>query len=82
MDALNKKNPVELRARMFAELAQYVAPKRKALDPTRAAINPHVQGNICQPTCVLESNGRSGWLNIRRRKPTALPNRATRARAL
>ena len=30
--ALNKKNPVELRARMFAELAQCVAPKRKALE--------------------------------------------------
>jgi hypothetical protein len=30
--ALNKKNPVELRAKMFAELAQYVAPKRKALE--------------------------------------------------
>jgi hypothetical protein len=28
--AMNKKNPVALRARMFAELAQY-APKRKAL---------------------------------------------------
>jgi hypothetical protein len=30
--ALNKKNSVELRARMFAELAQFVAPKRKALE--------------------------------------------------
>jgi hypothetical protein len=30
--AMNKKIPVELRARMFAELSQYVAPKRKALD--------------------------------------------------
>jgi hypothetical protein len=30
--AMNKNNPVELRARMFAELAQYVAPKRKALE--------------------------------------------------
>jgi hypothetical protein len=30
--AMNEKNPVELRARMFAELAQYVAPKRKALE--------------------------------------------------
>jgi hypothetical protein len=30
--AMNQKNPVELRARMFAELSQYVAPKRKALD--------------------------------------------------
>jgi hypothetical protein len=30
--AMNKKNPVELRGRMYAELAQYVAPKRKALE--------------------------------------------------
>jgi hypothetical protein len=30
--ALDQKNAVELRARMFAELAQYVAPKRKALE--------------------------------------------------
>jgi hypothetical protein len=30
--AMNEKNPVELRGRMFAELAQYVAPKRKALE--------------------------------------------------
>jgi hypothetical protein len=30
--AMNEKNPVELRARMFAELAQYVAPKRKAME--------------------------------------------------
>jgi hypothetical protein len=30
--ALNKKNSVELRAKMFTELAQYVAPKRKALE--------------------------------------------------
>jgi hypothetical protein len=29
--AMNKKNPVELRARMFAEMAQY-APKRKAVE--------------------------------------------------
>jgi hypothetical protein len=28
---MNKKNPVELRARMFAEMAQY-APKRKAVE--------------------------------------------------
>jgi hypothetical protein len=30
--AMNKRNPVELRGRVFAELAQYVAPKRKALE--------------------------------------------------
>ena len=29
---MNRKNPVELRGRMYAELAQYVAPKRKALE--------------------------------------------------
>jgi hypothetical protein len=30
--ALNIKNPLELRAKMFAELAQYVAPKRKTME--------------------------------------------------
>jgi hypothetical protein len=30
--ALNKKNPLELRGRMFSELAQYVAPKRRAVE--------------------------------------------------
>jgi hypothetical protein len=30
--AMNKNNPVELRARMFVELAQYVAAKRKAVE--------------------------------------------------
>jgi hypothetical protein len=30
--ALDKTNSVELRAKMFAELAQYVAPKRKATE--------------------------------------------------
>jgi hypothetical protein len=29
--ALDSNNPPELRGRMFAELAQYLAPKRKAL---------------------------------------------------
>lgn len=30
--AMDKKNPPDLRGRMFAELAQYVAPKRKAVE--------------------------------------------------
>jgi hypothetical protein len=30
--AMNKKTPIEIRARLFSELAQYVAPKRKALE--------------------------------------------------
>jgi len=30
--AMDANNPPELRGRMFAELAQYIAPKRKALE--------------------------------------------------
>lgn len=30
--ALDPQNPIELRARMFSDLAQYVAPKRRAVD--------------------------------------------------
>ena len=30
--ALDPQNPVELRARMFSDLAQYIAPKRRAVD--------------------------------------------------
>jgi hypothetical protein len=30
--AMNKRNPIEIRGRMYAELAQYIAPKRKALE--------------------------------------------------
>lgn len=32
--ALDLTNPVDLRAKMFAELAQYIAPKRKATEHT------------------------------------------------
>ena len=30
--AANKEHPIELRAKMYAELAHYVYPKRKAVD--------------------------------------------------
>ena len=45
--AADEATPVELRARMFAELAQYVAPKRKAIDhrveqESDAAMRPRV----------------------------------------
>jgi hypothetical protein len=30
--AADKKNPIELRARMYAELAQYVYPKRRSME--------------------------------------------------
>lgn len=34
--AMDAANPAELRGRMFSELAQYVAPKRKAIEHTAA----------------------------------------------
>lgn len=43
--ALDQKNPPELRARMYAELAQYVAPKRKAIE-TSSTNKPAVTFNI------------------------------------
>jgi hypothetical protein len=30
--AMNRRNPLDIRSRMYAELAQYVAPKRRALE--------------------------------------------------
>ena len=36
--ALDKEAPKELRARMFAELAQYVAPKRRAVEHSGDAL--------------------------------------------
>ncbi len=30
--AMDKKNPLDIRGRMFSELAQYVAPKRRAVE--------------------------------------------------
>lgn len=30
--AMSKKTPLELRGRMYAELAQYIAPKRRAIE--------------------------------------------------
>jgi hypothetical protein len=32
--ALDENNPIELRAKMLSELAQYIAPKRKAVEHT------------------------------------------------
>jgi hypothetical protein len=33
---MNKKAPLELRGRMYAELAQYIAPKRRATEHSGA----------------------------------------------
>ncbi len=38
--ALNEKNSAELRGRMFSELAQYIAPKRKAIEHSGEAGEP------------------------------------------
>lgn len=44
--ALNEQNPPELRGRMFAELAQYVAPKRKAVEHSGVNGEPLQRRNI------------------------------------
>ena len=36
--ALDEENSAELRGRMFSELAQYIAPKRKAIEHSGEAI--------------------------------------------
>jgi hypothetical protein len=36
--AMDEKNSIEVRARMFVELAQYVAPKRKAVEHSSDAV--------------------------------------------
>jgi len=44
--ALDPSNPPELRARMYSELAQYVAPKRKSVDLSSTAGGREVVFNI------------------------------------
>lgn len=38
--AMDESSPPELRGRMYAELAQYIAPKRKALDVSSTTQQP------------------------------------------
>lgn len=40
--ALDPQTPVELRARMFSDLAQYVAPKRRAIDHSASDGTGHI----------------------------------------
>jgi hypothetical protein len=44
--ALDQANPPELRARMYSELAQYVAPKRKSVDLSSSTGDREVVFNI------------------------------------
>ncbi|MDI4633476.1 hypothetical protein J7U46_10485 [Pelomonas sp. V22] len=52
--AMDACNPPELRGRMYAELAQYVAPKRRALD-VGAATAPVVQIRLGIPMKAEEA---------------------------
>ncbi len=47
--AMDCSNSPELRARMYAELAQYVAPKRKALDVSSSTAGKQIFFNIGLP---------------------------------
>ena len=40
--AMNRHNPAELRGRMYSELAQYMWPKRKAIEVTGEQAAPFV----------------------------------------
>ena len=40
--AMNTKNPAELRGRMYSELAQYMWPKRKAIEVSGDGAGPYV----------------------------------------
>jgi hypothetical protein len=44
--AMDEKAPLEIRARMYAELAQYIAPKRKALE--HSADPGRIEGLLAQ----------------------------------
>lgn len=47
--AMDMANPPELRGKMYAELAQYIAPKRKAMEITPADQHPSVIFNLGIP---------------------------------
>jgi hypothetical protein len=42
--AMDRATPLELRAKLYCELAQYVAPRRKAADPPVAVDLPTLRG--------------------------------------
>ncbi|MEK7122322.1 MAG: hypothetical protein AAB855_00540 [Patescibacteria group bacterium] len=42
--AIDKKNPLEMRAKMYAELAPYVVPKRKSMEMTGELVTFVISG--------------------------------------
>lgn len=58
--AQDEKAPLELRARMYSELAQYTAPKRKAVDMSSSdgsvSTGPHeIIVRVVKPTAFAEA---------------------------
>jgi len=67
--AMNEAHPPELRGRMFAELAQYVYPKRKAVELAAETVTPQqsklvvefVRARPCEPTDRVPSHAPVGF---------------------
>ena len=57
--AMSESHPVELRARMFMELAHYVYPKRKAVDVRVAEPEPRAQATSDDGHSVVGREGRA-----------------------
>jgi hypothetical protein len=62
--AMDCHNPVELRARMFAELAHYIAPKRKAIQIDGSDASPVIFNIAIPPRKVdtLPNGGATSFL--------------------
>jgi len=56
--AMDKSQPMQLRATMYRELAQYVAPKRKAMEMTGEKGGP-VKGEITLREWLSSHNGKT-----------------------
>jgi hypothetical protein len=59
--AMDAANPPELRGRMYSELAQYVAPKRKAVEMGGPNGRPVEVEAVCRPPRMT----REEWLTAR-----------------
>lgn len=53
--AMNRSNPLDVRSRMYAELAQYLAPKRKAIE--HSADLPTLEALLGKLPKIIEHDG-------------------------
>ncbi len=72
--ALDQSNPVEVRCRMFSELAQYVAPKRKAIEISDdegkpAQQNLEIAVKLVKPSLVEQFEQKSRLATCARSSP-------------